>query len=64
MRNKLASWRIREYNLFLEIFRFHNSKKVDMNFAKYIVAHILAKFKYSICNSSGNNLQLFSEIIR
>ena len=32
-------------NLFCEIFGFHNSKE-DVNFAKYIVADILAKFKY------------------
>ena len=33
-------------NLFCKIFRFHNSKKAVMNFAKYIVAYNLAKFEY------------------
>ena len=42
----LASWIIREYSLFREVFRFHNSDEAVMNFAKYIVAHILAKLKY------------------
>ena len=40
--SKLASWIIREYNLFRQIFRFYNSKKAVMNFAKYIVAHFLS----------------------
>ena len=44
---KLAIWGIRKYNLFRDIFRFHNSKETVMNFTKYInVAHTLTKFKY------------------
>ena len=39
----LASRRIRKHNFFCEIFRFHSSKAAIMNFAKYIIAHILAK---------------------
>ena len=37
-----------KYNLFCEIFRFHNSNQAIMNLAKYIVAHNLARFKVKI----------------
>ena len=58
---KLASWKIRKCNLFRKIFRFHNSKDSVMNFAKYIVPHIFAKFKYFakqiIFSNSRQNFQ-------
>ena len=37
------NWRIQKYNLFREVFRFHNSKEAVVNLAKYIDADIFAK---------------------
>ena len=39
-------WRLRIYNLFHEILKFPGFKKAFMNFAKFIIAHTLAIFKY------------------
>ena len=44
-------------------FRFHNSKEAVLNFAKYIAAHILEKFKYfmkqiTFLNSPARKLEL------
>ena len=43
---KHVIWRLRIYTLFLEIFKFRDFKEGLLNFAKYIVAHIFATFKY------------------
>ena len=43
---KHVIWRLRVYNLFREIFKFHGFKKAFVNFAKFIIAHIFAIFKY------------------
>ena len=40
-------WRLRIYNLFLEIFKFYDFKKAFMNLAKSIIAHIFEIFEYS-----------------
>ena len=37
---------LRIYNLFRDIFKFRGFKKAFMNFAEFIIAHILAIFKY------------------
>ena len=38
--------RFRICNYFCELFKFHNFMKVLMIFAKYIIDHKIAKFKY------------------
>ena len=43
---KHVIWRLRIHNLFREIFKFRGFKKALMNFAKFIMAHIFATFKY------------------
>ena len=43
---KHVTWRLRTYNLFREIFKFRDFKRAFLNFAKSIIAHIFAIFKY------------------
>ena len=39
-------WRLRIYNLFREIVKFRDFKKVLLNFAKSTIAHIFAIIEY------------------
>ena len=43
---KRVIWRFQIYNLFCEKFKFRGFTKAFKNFAKYIIAFIIAKFKY------------------
>ena len=40
-------WRFKIYNLFREKFKFRGFMKAFTNFAKFVIAFIFAKFKYS-----------------
>ena len=43
---KYLIWRFRICNYFSEIFKFRYFMNTLRNFAKYVIAHISAKFKY------------------
>ena len=45
---KHVIWGLKMYDLFREIFKFRGFKKAFMNFAKFIIAHIFAIFKYFV----------------
>ena len=43
---KHGVWRFRIYNYFREIFKFRDFMNTLRNFAKFVFAHIFAKFEY------------------
>ena len=45
---KHVMWGLKIYDLFRKIFKFRGFKKAFMNFAKFIIAHIFAIFKYFV----------------
>ena len=54
---KHVIWRLRIYNLFRKIFKFRDFKRVFMNLAKSVIAHIFDIFKYLYSDSPDHVLQ-------
>ena len=61
-------WKLRIYKLFREIFKFRDFKKAFLNFAKSVIAHILAILKHftkqTIYSDSPDHVKWFCQIFQ